>query len=319
MARSINHLIRLILSPIESFVGRLSDRALHASVLRSMPSLDNAIESARSRWPISEGDEQQRPVFVLSTGWRCGSTLLQRLILSSPEILMWGEPYAHCDYVRKMADSLRIFQDGLPREQFFIDHYLNSPGSANHLSDAWVANLYPMPGALIEAHREFFLRLYSAPAEQLGYSRWGIKEVRLSAEYAGYLKFLYPQAKFLFLYRSPYDSYRSYRSFRAWYDVWPDSPVLTATQFGALWKRLMDSFIDGHRRVGAMLVKYEDLCDGNIDLNEVSDYLGLSIDANTVEKTFTGNRAREREELSLLDRSLLKKAVNPTAKHLGYK
>jgi hypothetical protein len=232
---------------------------------------------------------------------------------------MWGEPYAHCDYVRKMADSLRIFQDDLPREQFFIDHYLNPSDSTNRLSDAWVANLYPMPGDLVEAHREFFLRLYSVPAARLGYSRWGIKEVRLSTEYAGYLKFLFPKAKFLLLYRNPYDSYRSYRSFRAWYDVWPESPVLTATQFGTLWKKLVDSFIDGHPNLGGLLIKYEDLCSGMIDLNEVSEYVGLSIDGTTVEKTFTGTRNREQEELSLLERNLLRKAVDPTARRLGYK
>ena len=33
----------------------------------------------------------EKPVFILSSSWRSGSTFLQRLITHSNEILIWGE------------------------------------------------------------------------------------------------------------------------------------------------------------------------------------------------------------------------------------
>lgn len=317
MSRFLRQVAQFFLSPVESFVGQFSDRARHRANLRSIPSVESAIQAVRSRWTISDCPNSHQPVFVLSAGWRSGSTLLQRLVLSAPEILVWGEPYAHCDYVRRMADSLRIFQHDLPRDHVFIDSK-DSDVDGSVLSTKWVANLYPMPDDLIEAHRDFFLRLFWLPAERANYSRWGMKEVRLSVEYAEYLQFLFPDAKFLFLYRNPYDAYRSYKSFRVWYDIWPNAPILTPRQFGHHWKRLTESFIGGYERVSGRLVKYEDLCDDQVDLADLSDYLQLPIDSSVISNRQTGMRMRDKAELSSLDRALLRRVVEPVARDLGY-
>ena len=318
MPKFLRQIARLLLSPVESFTGRVADRARHNTQLRNMPSVSTAIQTVRSRWNIPDSHESHHPIFVLSAGWRSGSTLLQRLVLSAPEILMWGEPYAHCDYIRRMADSLRMFQPDFPRDHFFIDSFHKSGNESDVLTQKWVANLYPMPQDLIEAHRMFLLRLFWHPAEQAGYSRWGIKEVRLSIEYAEYLRFLFPDAKFLFLCRNPYEAYQSYKSFRAWYDVWPSSPILTPRQFGRHWGKLAEGFVDGHDRVGGRLIKYEDLCDDNVDLDELSDYLDLPIDSSVIGDRQTGVRTRDKVELSRLDRMLLRRAVEPIARQLGY-
>ncbi len=231
---------------------------------------------------------------------------------------MWGEPYAHCDYIRKMADSLKIFQSDLPREQFFIDHYQSDGDPGNKVSDAWVANLYPMPTDLIEAHREFFLRLFLNPAKDAGYSRWGVKEVRLSADYAYYLKFLFPEAKFLFLYRDPYKAYQSYKTFRAWYNVWPETPVFTPVQFGKHWKELLDSYISSHKSVDGFLIKYEDLCHGNLDYDALAEYLDEPVNREILETKVAGQRATNEQGLSSLEIRLLRSVVEPTASKLGY-
>ncbi|MES9969184.1 MAG: sulfotransferase [Candidatus Thiodiazotropha sp.] len=290
----------------------------HRRSLKNMPSINQALASISSRWEIAPLTEHKPPVFILSAGWRSGSTLLQRIVLSGENILVWGEPYAHSDYIRKMADSLRIFQNDLPRDQFFIDHYQPDEESSQSLSDLWVANLYPMPSDLIDAHRQFFIRLYETPAINSGYQRWGLKEVRLSIDYAQYLKFLFPDAKFLFLYRNPYDAYQSYRSFRAWYDVWPTSPVFTPTDFAKIWKKLLDSFISQHQSLDGKLIKYEDLITGNLDLSELSGYLGFPVRKETIETTVTGGRASKKTELSSLEKKLIQRVVEPTASQQGY-
>lgn len=34
-----------------------------------------------------------RPVFVLASAWRSGSTLVQRVLSSGPELFVWGESH----------------------------------------------------------------------------------------------------------------------------------------------------------------------------------------------------------------------------------
>ena len=56
--------------------------------------LDDAL-----RWISEEArQDDEQPVFVLSAGWRSGSTLLQRMIMeNNRDLLMWGEPFPHCN------------------------------------------------------------------------------------------------------------------------------------------------------------------------------------------------------------------------------
>src|SRR6185312_12863121 len=46
------------------------------------------------------------PIFLLSAGWRSGSTLLQRMIMEkNHDILMWGEPFDHASIFDRMLDQ----------------------------------------------------------------------------------------------------------------------------------------------------------------------------------------------------------------------
>ncbi len=55
----------------------------------------------------------------------------------------------------------------------------------------------------------------------------GLKEVLLTIEHARYLKWLFLNAKFLFLYRDVYKGYLGLRR-RPWVNVWPDYTVRAA-------------------------------------------------------------------------------------------
>lgn len=309
---------RLLGNVLASLFGRTTDRRRHRKLVRSIPSVSEAITSIQSRWGIPSLASERKPIFIFSAGWRSGSTLLQRLVVSDSKILIWGEPFAHCDLVRKLADGLRTLGPSIPPEQFFINHYVKDSEVGPRLRDTWVANLYPMPLDLLLAHRALFKQLYEQPALEMSYLRWGFKEVRLSGEYARYLKLLFPDAKFLFLYRNPYDAYRSYKSFRAWYDTWPDKPIFTPRQFGTLWQRLGASFLEAQSDVGAKLVRFEELASGATDFGDLARYLEVDIDTRVIDKKATGTRAKELGELTTIERLLLRAAVNPLAKELGY-
>ena len=238
------------------------------------PTIEDGLLAIRRRWPElfdrDEGDEEG-PVFILSAGWRSGSTMLHRLLTG--RCLIWGEPYGHAWPIPSMADQVRCFTDRWPETHHF---YRGQP--REELATRFIANLYPGVGDLLQAHRDFFDRLFARPARASGHDRWGLKEVRLDADHALYLRWLFPRARFLFLIRNPYDAWRSYAARAArgwqWYNRWPDQP-LTAQSFAAHWERLASSFLEGFRKVDGLLIRYEDLAAGRT--KPVEDHLGFEL------------------------------------------
>jgi hypothetical protein len=215
---------------------------------------------------MKRSTSSERPVFVLAAGWRSGSTLLQRMLM--PECFVWGEPYGHACMLQSLADPLRCITEDWPDEE---------DGVRGRQGDG-VTIRAPKVAALLEAHRAFFETLFAKPAREANADRWGFNEVRLSADYAHYLKLLYPNCKLLFQIRNPYDAYRSWAARRnagwKWYYRWPDQP-LTARLFGRLWTELAASFVDQADALGALVVRYEDLKVGQYD--PIESYLGFKL------------------------------------------
>ncbi|HEX5446610.1 MAG TPA: sulfotransferase [Pirellulales bacterium] len=194
------------------------------------PAIASGIESIRRRWPAVLSPSAEEPIFVLAAGWRSGSTLLQRLLM--PRAFLWGEPFGHAGLIEDLARPLAAFGGAWPPDAYF---YGGQPAGA--LAERFIANLYPDPQSLLDAHLAYFERLLIEPARHAANSqsltqptRWGLKEVRLSADHAAYLKWLFPRAKLLFLIRNPWDAYRSYAARgQQWFVRWPDQPLTPKT------------------------------------------------------------------------------------------
>ena len=236
----------------EAFRGTAKARTLHAAHRAEPMRVGSGIEIIARRWPALAASELA-PIFVLGAGWRTGSTFLQRLI-TSDDLMIWGEPYGHCSIIDTLSSQLKAFNQRWPHDEFFVSQY-----PASDLHNVWVANLYPEIQQLLDAHIAFFQALYARPAAELGRPQWGLKDVLLTTDHALYLRWLYPQARFIFLYRNPYDAWRSYRKWRTWYRRWPDRPVHTPTAFGRNWRDLTRDFLDNHEKVGGLLLRYEAL------------------------------------------------------------
>lgn len=290
-------------------------RAAHRQALRNKPGIASGVATLQAQCPSPDIPDDDAPIFLLSAGWRSGSTLLQRLIMSDKDVLIWGEPYDECGIIQRLANSTKAFRAGWPPPDYFYDG--TAPG---RLTGNWVANLFPSLDDLRKSHRKFFDTLFAEPARAAGASRWGIKEVRLGIEHAQYLRWLYPKARFLLLYRNPLDAYRSYcRYGRSWYDIFPDGPVFTPTRFGAHWKQLMQGFLDEADRLGALTVCYEDLIGGKAHIDEIERYLGIRIDRSVLNaKVGSSEREGEKANVSKFEKWLLKRAVSPVAEQIGY-
>ena len=67
------------------------------------------------KWNVPPIEQGGKPVFALASIWRSGSTLLQRLLCSDPDILLWGEPYGDAGFLPGLANSARcLLRSGHP-------------------------------------------------------------------------------------------------------------------------------------------------------------------------------------------------------------
>jgi hypothetical protein len=272
--------------------------------------LDNAIQVIRQRWPAARSSAPDEPIFVLAAGWRSGSTLLQRMLLK--RCLVWGEPYGSSGLIERLAQPLQRFASNWPQDNFLV----TSPHWGERLGDQWTANLYPSVRQFLAAHVAFFQTLFAQPAQERGFARWGLKEVRYAIEHTVYLRWLFPRARFVFLVRDPFACWASYR--RAQSRVlrfWPEELITTPEQFGNHWRNLADGFCNRYQEVDGFLLRYESLNSSGFDAKPLETYLGVELDlqARLVVVGASPAGALADDEVHRLQQT-----VDPVAGRLGY-
>ena len=82
--------------------GPAQARAQHRQLVKGYTGIESGLAAIESVCPAPKEDAAA-PIFLLSAGWRSGSTLLQRLIMSDKHVLIWGEPYDECGAIQAMA------------------------------------------------------------------------------------------------------------------------------------------------------------------------------------------------------------------------
>ncbi len=282
---------------------------------------DARLATLQERFPTAAGRCDEAPIIVLSAGWRSGSTLVQRVLMSSEAVMIWGEPFARSGLVPRLLDQLRAFTPEWPSPSYLSENF------SGQLTDQWIANIYPGVGDLIAAQRAFLLGLLAEPARRLGRSRWGFKEVRLDGSHARFLKLLFPEARIVFLVRSPYDSYASFRHYiKSDFVDWPQRPVLTAAQFGRMWREQTRSFRAVCGEVDGLLLRYEDFLADPAAQAALAEFVGLRLEPPssrglipTAGQSGSTDRARPEHQLLWWERRSMRRAVGEVAVEMGYR
>jgi hypothetical protein len=135
------------------------------------------------------------PVLVLGSGQRCGSTLVQRLLSSHPDMFIWGEHEA------QMAPLLELLETLQERERTAGREPREAYQRLGHQS--FMANLMPDAAAITRAGRRFVTELFAEPARATGRHRWGFKETSYRLGHAEGLRALFPDLRVVHLTRDP--------------------------------------------------------------------------------------------------------------------
>ncbi|GAW95534.1 MULTISPECIES: hypothetical protein [Colwellia] len=107
---------------ITAFLGTLVARQDKNQQLVLNDNLPQSIKSLGQRFPSANVGSDDAPVFILSAGWRSGSTLLQRMIMTSGDRMIWGEPIHRANIIQTLSDQIRCFSTDWPRDTMFQDH-----------------------------------------------------------------------------------------------------------------------------------------------------------------------------------------------------
>jgi hypothetical protein len=302
---ALRRTIETLLGTAEAHGLKRRERAVERRPLREAIA---ALEARRG----SAAAPSDEPLFLLSAGWRSGSTLVQRLVNSRGSWFLWGEPYSRADLVPRLADSLRPLTADWPRDPDLLH------AADPVIEDRWTANLHPALETLLESHRALFRTLCAPPPGSPTDSGWGFKEVRLGAEHAGYLHLLFPRAKFVFLVRDPLDAYASYKTWRSWYVRWPEEQVRTAWGYAGLWSRLAGGFLAEADALGGIVIRYEDLAPGGPAVAALEGLLGGPVDEGVLRNRISGSEDGP-SPLSGLEREIVGRRTAPVAGRLGYR
>ena len=263
----------------------------------------------------TENLDDERPIFLLSTGWRSGSTLLQRILVTDPRVLLWGEPFGETAVFTHLSKMLCVLADS----PAFKPVNAGKDNRFATLSTSWIATLYP-PGSDFRRGLQAFLYSWlGQSARDRGFSRWGFKEVRLGAPEAILLHWIFPKAKFVLLSRNPFDCYRSLAD-SGWHHLYlrrPDIRVDSAAGIAKHWNRLAVSWAELPDGFPVFRVKYEDVIACKVDFRELESWLGIGLNEAVALSAHVGSTAR-RPSLGAIERWIIAHEAHAGIRALGY-
>jgi hypothetical protein len=265
----------------------------------------------------------RQPIFVFGFP-RSGTTLLQRVLNSYQDVLIWGE---HVAFLRDVANAyFRVWRNPdffksttalneLLRDTKPLTHW---QGWLNWIGEEEWKHLY----------RQFLESIFvprGLPDKQF----WGWKEVHYTArkdeQTLPFLAQIYPEAKYVFLVRSGFNTMASF-------SVWPrrTNIAIWAQEGCRRWKEMIGSFRDWHRsrKVESFWIRYEELIEAKGEVLRLLESMGkrLGEDQQAILQAETGRGSSFRtqtyherwKQLSMLRLGIALSRFGSLNRELGY-
>lgn len=225
---------------------------------------------------MSQMNQKPRgPIVVTSPAPRCGTTLVQRLLASSPDVNMYGEALGQ--QVRIMiheAQQQTMFAAANAKQFGPDDWNPAAPPSAEDTLRIWTGALWGMAVVMSEN----------------GTKRWGFKYPALETRIAQGLLEVFPDTQFIYVTRDPIDVLRSVKA-RGWFEKpsgYAGEEVIR--NMCGNWKE-RDKFFQADGR-NSWTVNYEDLIENPAEVSAIEAVLGMTgIDLSVMKtkvNTFAG-------------------------------
>ncbi len=267
------------------------------------------------------------PVIIVGPTTRCGTTLLQRLLNSTRDYIIYGENFYMFDRFPAMIQGQHMDAEQKHQATKAVrETFLNSD------DDFEGSSLFPDRFQYLAAVRAGFhhlVKFYADYSRDLGFESWGIKHQIFNAQGYAFLTKLLPEAYYICIYRDLYPVTRSAKA------RWPgDYPNLAAyTRFGQRWMENINA-IHKLQPKHKLIFKYENMVadtDGHID--QLQNFLGtdrinravMDRKINTQPKVASGNQHHfvdpgyvKPADLEAAETTALFKNCNDFYRQLGY-
>ena len=262
-----------------------------------------------------------QPIFIFSSSWRSGSTLLLRFITATGEVLVWGETGGALNAIADAvagwdqitADSSRRFPGGVGgKGEAAYQKFIMTPKSEQ--ASLWIANLSPPHADILAGLRGMFDTLYRQRAQDSGYPRYGFKETRCDLNTARQLQTLFPDARFLFLVRNPLDVILSIKR-RNW--MGRTGGHVTLKYYADHWRSRSMQF---RQADFGLTMRYEDFIVDQALQNRVLDHLNIlsKPPADFIRSSQVDWKASNKSQLGAWERARLRYWLNDEMKQWGY-
>lgn len=217
-----------------------------------------------------------KPIFLLGTG-RCGSTLVQRILNSSPEVLILGE---HNGFLISLAEAYFTLTNTPNVRKWVFNPGFNTKEMIAAARDPEFFSAWLNSFTIKRVQHDFRRLIAGVLADEIDLDqvRWGFKEIRYGENdrVLPMLLELFPEASYIFIFRNVIDTIKSMLT--AWRPKLPNlleegnisredvSEVIM--EFANRWatqnENLLD-FADKHPD-NSFIVKYENLSENGNDV-----------------------------------------------------
>ena len=237
--------------------------------------------------PPPADPDDEAPIFLLSAGWRSGSTMLQRLLMSDPGVLIWGEPYDECGLMQALAGCA----EGLPPRLAAGRLLLRRP-PPDELTGEWVANLFPSLEDWRRGQRALFDTMFAEPAQTRRGTALGHQGGAADGGARALPALAVPEREVPAAVPAPAGGLPLVLQLRTQL-VRHCSPTGRCSRprgFGAHWRRLMEGFLDDADALGRDAGQVRGPGGGHGGAGPIDAYLGIATDHGVMARKVRGTR-----------------------------